>query len=120
LAKTNSESLNLALVRDEFDANTFDENLGNEQHVDENDESSSKESDEENMQAPFDTTFDVPVATGGEGNESNMPHLVVALCDVPTSSQAMSSTLMKMMNRQAKRAMKKTCRLHLTQLSMYR
>jgi hypothetical protein len=86
LAKTNSESLNLALVRDEFDANTFDENLGNEQHVDENDESSSKESDEENLQAPFDTTFDVPVATGGEGNESNMPHLVVALCDVPTSS----------------------------------
>jgi hypothetical protein len=41
LAKTNSESLNLALIRDEFDINTFDENLDNEQHIDENDESSS-------------------------------------------------------------------------------
>jgi hypothetical protein len=30
LAKTNSESLNLALVSDEFDADTFDENLDNE------------------------------------------------------------------------------------------
>jgi hypothetical protein len=32
----NSESLNLALVKDEFDVNTFDENLDNEQHVDKN------------------------------------------------------------------------------------
>jgi hypothetical protein len=39
LAKTNFESLNLALVRDEFDANMFDENLENEQNIDENDES---------------------------------------------------------------------------------
>jgi hypothetical protein len=45
----NSESLNLALVTDEFDADTLDENLDNEQHIDENDESSSTESDEENM-----------------------------------------------------------------------
>jgi hypothetical protein len=38
------------------------------------------------MQPPFDTAPNVPVGTGGEGNESNMPHSVVALCDVPTSS----------------------------------
>jgi hypothetical protein len=30
LAKTNPESLNLVVVRDEFDINTFDENLDNE------------------------------------------------------------------------------------------
>jgi hypothetical protein len=58
--KTNFESLNLALVRDEFNADMFDENLDNEQHIEE------------------------------------------------------------MMNRQAARAMKKTCNLHLTQLPMYR
>jgi hypothetical protein len=45
LAKTNSESMNLALVTDEFDTDTLDENLDNEQHVDENDESSNSESD---------------------------------------------------------------------------
>jgi hypothetical protein len=49
LVKMNSESLNLALVTDEFDADTLDENIYNEQHIDENDESSSTESDEENM-----------------------------------------------------------------------
>jgi hypothetical protein len=43
--KINSESLNLAVVRDEFDADTFDENLDNEQHVEENDELASSESD---------------------------------------------------------------------------
>jgi maltodextrin utilization protein YvdJ len=46
LAKTNSESLNLAVVRDEFDADTFDENLDNEQHIEENDELAGSESDE--------------------------------------------------------------------------
>jgi hypothetical protein len=85
LAKVNSNTLNLALVRDEFDADIFDQNLDNEQYVDENDESSSSESDEENIEAPFDTTHDVLVATGGEGNESNMPQSVVDVCDVPTS-----------------------------------
>jgi hypothetical protein len=39
------------------------------------------------MQAPFDTAPDVPVDTGGEGNEANMPPSAVALCDVPTSSR---------------------------------
>jgi hypothetical protein len=86
LAKTNSGSLNLALVRDEFDVNMLDENLDNDQHVDENDESSSSESDEENMQPLFDIAPDVPVYIGEEGNESNMPHSAVGLCDVPTSS----------------------------------
>jgi hypothetical protein len=42
LAQTKSESLNLAVVRDEFDANTFDENLDNEHHVKENDELAAK------------------------------------------------------------------------------
>jgi hypothetical protein len=37
--------MNLALVTDEFDTDTLDENLDNEQHVDENDESSNSESD---------------------------------------------------------------------------
>jgi hypothetical protein len=35
----------------------------------------------------FDTTRDVPITTGGEGNESNMPHSMVDVCDVPTSSR---------------------------------
>jgi hypothetical protein len=56
LAKTNSESLNLAVVRDEFNVDTFDENLDNEQHVEENDELASSESDEENMQSSVDSS----------------------------------------------------------------
>jgi hypothetical protein len=67
LAKINSESLNLAVVRDEFDADTFDENLDNEQHVEKNDELASSESDKE--------------------NEANVPSLVGTLCDVPTSNR---------------------------------
>jgi hypothetical protein len=86
LVKMNSESLNLTLVTDEFDADTLDENFDNEQHVDENDELSNNESDEENMHAPFDVAPDVLISTGDEGNESNMPHLAVGLCDIPTSS----------------------------------
>jgi hypothetical protein len=85
LVKTNSESLNLALVRDEFDANTFDENLNNEQNIDENDESSNSESDEENMQAPFDTTRDVSVATVSKATSQICPSQQL-LCDVPTSN----------------------------------
>jgi hypothetical protein len=85
LVKTNSEYLNLALVRDEFDANTFDENLNNEQNIDENDESSNSESDEENMQAPFDTTRDVSVATVAKATSQICPSQQL-LCDVPTSN----------------------------------
>jgi hypothetical protein len=86
LAKTNSKSLNLAVVRDEFDADTFDENLDNEQRITKNDELASRESDEENMQPLVDTAPDAPVGLCGEGNEANVPFSVVTLCDVPTSS----------------------------------
>jgi hypothetical protein len=86
MAKTNSESLNLVVVRDEFDADMFDENLDNEQHVEENDETISNESDEENIQPLVDIAPDVPVSIGGEGNEANVPRLAVTLCDVWTSS----------------------------------
>jgi hypothetical protein len=72
LVKANSVSLNLSLVRYEFDVDVFDQNIGNEQNVDENDESSSSDSDEENIEALFNTTHDVPVAIGGKDNESNM------------------------------------------------
>jgi hypothetical protein len=46
LAKTNSESLNLAVVTDEFDTDTFDVNVDTEQHVEEDDETGRSESDE--------------------------------------------------------------------------
>jgi hypothetical protein len=67
LVKINFESLNLAVVRDEFDIDTFNENLDNEQHVEENDELPSSESDEE--------------------NEANVPSSVGTLCDVPMSNR---------------------------------
>jgi hypothetical protein len=47
LAKTNYEALNLAVVTDEFDVDTFDENVDTEQHVEEDDETARSESDEE-------------------------------------------------------------------------
>jgi hypothetical protein len=87
LVKINPKSLNLAVVRDEFDADMFDENLDNKQHVEENDELASNESDEENIQPSVDTTPDASVGRGGEGNEANVPSSVVTLCDVPTSSR---------------------------------
>jgi hypothetical protein len=45
--KTNSEALNLAVVTDEFDVNTFDENVDSEPHVEEDDEATISESNEE-------------------------------------------------------------------------
>jgi hypothetical protein len=47
LVKTNSEALHLAVVTDEFDADTFDENVDTEQHVEEDGETARSESDEE-------------------------------------------------------------------------
>jgi hypothetical protein len=47
LVKTNSEALNLTVVTDEFDTDTFDENVDTEQHVEEDDETGRIESDEE-------------------------------------------------------------------------
>jgi hypothetical protein len=47
LAKTNYEALNLAVITDEFDVDTFVENVDTEQHVEEDDETARSESDEE-------------------------------------------------------------------------
>jgi hypothetical protein len=43
--KTNSEALNLAVVTYEFDADTFDENVDTEQHIEEDDKTARSESD---------------------------------------------------------------------------
>jgi hypothetical protein len=47
LVKINFEALNLAVVTDKFDANTFDENVDIEQYVEEDDKTVRGESDEE-------------------------------------------------------------------------
>jgi hypothetical protein len=78
LAKTNSEHLNLAVVTDEFDADTFVENVDTEQHIEEDVETARSEGDEGNVQPSVDTS--------SEGNEANAPSYVFTLCDVPTSS----------------------------------
>jgi hypothetical protein len=44
-----SEALNLVVVTDEFDADTFAENVDTEQHIEEDDETARSKSDEENM-----------------------------------------------------------------------
>jgi hypothetical protein len=86
LAKTNSKALNLAAVTNEFDANTFDENVATEQHIEEDKETARSESDKENIQPSVDTAPDVAVSASGEGNEANVPSIAVTPCDVPTSS----------------------------------
>jgi hypothetical protein len=60
LAKTNFEALNLAVVTDEFDANTFDENIDTEQRVEEDDETARSESNEELTGV---TPYDVPTSS---------------------------------------------------------
>jgi hypothetical protein len=60
LTKTNSEVLNLAVVTNEFDANTFDENVDTEQHIEEDDETARSESDEELTGV---TPYDVPTSS---------------------------------------------------------
>jgi hypothetical protein len=87
LAKINSEALNHAVVTDDFDNEMFDENVDIEPHIEEDDEASISESDEENVQLLVDTAPDAPVDTVDEGNEQNVPSLVAAQCDVPTSSR---------------------------------
>jgi hypothetical protein len=47
LVKINYEALNLVVVINEFDVNTFHENVDTEQHVEEDDETARSESDEE-------------------------------------------------------------------------
>jgi hypothetical protein len=71
LAKINSEALNLAVVTDEFDDETFDENVDTEVHVEEEDEAGISESDEENVQPTMDTAPDAPIGIVDEGNEPN-------------------------------------------------
>jgi hypothetical protein len=60
LVKTNSEALNLTVVTNEFDANTFDENVDTKQHVEEDDETARSESDEELTEV---TPYDVPTSS---------------------------------------------------------
>jgi hypothetical protein len=60
LKKTNSEALNLAVVTDEFDTDTFDENVDTEQHIEEDDETGRSESDEELSGV---TPVDVPTSS---------------------------------------------------------
>jgi hypothetical protein len=71
LAKTYYEALNLAVVADEFDDETFDDNVDTEAHVEEDDEAGISESDEENEQPTVDIAPDAPVGTVDEGNEPN-------------------------------------------------
>jgi hypothetical protein len=46
LAKINSEALNLEVVTNEFDADTFAENDKTQQHIEEDDETARSKSDE--------------------------------------------------------------------------
>jgi hypothetical protein len=62
LAKTHSEALNFTVVTEEFDANTFDENVDAEKHVEEDEETARSESDEENMQPSVHRAPDAVVA----------------------------------------------------------
>jgi hypothetical protein len=86
LAETHFETLNLAVVTDDFDANRFAENVDTEQHVKEDDEIARSESDEGNVQPSVNTAPDASVDTGGKGNEANVPSSVITVCDVPTSN----------------------------------
>jgi hypothetical protein len=63
--------LNFAVVTDEFDNETFDENIDTETHVEEEDEAGISKSDEENVQPTMDTTPDAPIGTVDESNEPN-------------------------------------------------
>jgi hypothetical protein len=85
LVKTNSEALNLAVITDEFDVDTYAENVDTEQHIEEDDETARSESDKENKQTSVDIAPGVAVGSGDEGNEANVPSSVVTLCDVLTS-----------------------------------
>jgi hypothetical protein len=62
LAKTNYEALNLTVITNKFDDETFDENIDTEAHV-EDDEAEISESDKENVQPTVDTVPDALVNT---------------------------------------------------------
>jgi hypothetical protein len=86
LAKINSGRLNFAVVTDEFNTDTFTENVDTEQHIEKVDETAISESDEENMQPSVGIALDASIGTVDEGNEPHMPSSAVNLCDVPTLS----------------------------------
>jgi hypothetical protein len=71
LAKINFEALNLIVVTNEFDDETFDATVDTKAHVEEDDDAGISESDEENMQPTVDTAPDAPVGTIDIGNEPN-------------------------------------------------
>jgi hypothetical protein len=71
LVKTKFEALNLVVVTDEFDDETFDENVDIEAHVKEDDGAGISESDEESVQPIVDTDPDASVGTVDEDNEPN-------------------------------------------------
>jgi hypothetical protein len=75
------------VVTNEFDIDTFDENIDPEQHIEEDDETTISKSDEENVQPSIDTTPDAPIGTVDEVNEANMPSSASTMCDVLTSSR---------------------------------
>jgi hypothetical protein len=87
LAKTNFETLNLAMVTNEFNTDMLDENVDTKQHVEKDDETTISESDEENVQPSVEITPDAPVSTVDEGNEEYMPSSTAIPCDVLTSSR---------------------------------
>jgi hypothetical protein len=60
LVKINFEALNLVVVTDEFDTDTFDENVDTEQHIEEDDETGRSESNEELSGV---TLVDVPTSS---------------------------------------------------------
>jgi hypothetical protein len=66
-------SQNLAVVTDEFDTYTFDENVDTEPHVEDDDEAAISESDEENVQSSVDTAPDAPVDTVDEAMSKMCP-----------------------------------------------
>jgi hypothetical protein len=71
LVKTKFEALNLVVVTDEFDDETFDENVDIEAHVKEDDGAGISESDEESVQPIVDTDPNASVGTVDEDNEPN-------------------------------------------------
>jgi hypothetical protein len=79
--------LNLEVVTNEFDTDTFDENIDTEQHIEEDNETAISKSDKENMQPSVDTTPDAPVGIVDEGNKANMPSSTATPCDAPASSR---------------------------------
>jgi hypothetical protein len=79
MTKANPESQNFAFASDEFDANTLDKELSNEQNIDEEDEASSTDNEEERNEAL--------VGTGGKGNDSTVPQSLLHVSDVPTCSR---------------------------------